>query len=92
MEIIFRKNGICGIPVQDGVSKKFRDLQNRDSRPFENATDVSDQVTLRLEVSICSLVDVSYKSHQTICFALKWPGYASWTATVSYAAVEPDDD
>lgn len=61
MAIRFRNNGICGIPIQDGVAKNFRGLQDRDQKPFKDATDVSDQVTLRVQVSACSFVDVSYK-------------------------------
>ena len=51
MEITFRKGGICGIPVRDGVSKHFSGLERRDSRPFEGV-DVAEQCTLRIEVSI----------------------------------------
>lgn len=50
-QIMFRSGGICGIPVKDGISRLFGDLEDRDSRPFEGV-EVADQVTLRIEVSI----------------------------------------
>lgn len=50
MEIIFRKKDRCGIPVRDGISKCFRDLQGRDSRPFDGIN-VADVANLRIEVS-----------------------------------------
>lgn len=52
MKITFRKAGQCGILVRDGISKNFRDLVGRDSRPFQDV-EIVDQVTLRIEVSTC---------------------------------------
>ena len=48
--ITFRKEGKCGILVKDGISKNYKDLEGRDSRPFEGV-DVSDVPTVRIEVS-----------------------------------------
>jgi len=62
MEITFKKGERCGIPVKDAISGDFRDLEGRDSRPFEGV-DVADQVTLRLEVSIRALVDLFCLHH-----------------------------
>ncbi|KAF9645446.1 hypothetical protein BDM02DRAFT_3131066 [Thelephora ganbajun] len=47
-EITFRKGGLCGIPVRDGILKRFEGLEGRDSRPFEGV-DVADQVVLRID-------------------------------------------
>jgi len=49
-EITFQKGEQCGILMRDAISKNFKDLKGRDSRPFEGA-DVADQVILRMEVS-----------------------------------------
>ena len=49
-KITFRKGGRCGIPVDGGISRDYRDLEGRDSRPFE-VVDISDRPTLRIEVS-----------------------------------------
>lgn len=62
MKITFRKAGQCGILVRDAISKNFRDLERRDSRPFEGV-DIADQVTLRIEVSGRALVGVLYSDY-----------------------------
>ena len=63
-EITFRKEGVCGISVRDGILKRYSGLERRDSRPFEGM-DVADSCTLRIEVSI----------HRTRP-ALRWSHYS----------------
>lgn len=58
-EIVFRKGVVCGFPVRDGILKRFHNLEERDSRPFENAG-VADQATLRIEVSTRTLTNIPY--------------------------------
>lgn len=55
LKIIFRNGGQCGIPVRDGIAKQFRDLERRDSRPFQDVS-VADQATLRIEVGVGTLI------------------------------------
>jgi len=53
--ITFRKEGKCGIPVEDGISKSYNGLDGRDSRPFERV-DVSNLPALKIKVSGRALV------------------------------------
>ena len=85
-EIFFRRAGFCGIPVRAWTFKRPQHLLQRDSRPFEGH-DVPDQAILRIEVSIATLTDILRWSHSCV-FAYKWPGYPSWSTTVSKSAVE----
>ena len=61
-KITFRKGGKCGISVQDGISQNYRDLEGRDSRPFDGV-DVSDVPTVRIEVSGWAFVDILHPSY-----------------------------
>lgn len=77
--ITFRRGGRCGILVKDAIDRNFRDLERRDSRPFEDVDDVADQPTLRIEVSGRALVSIPRPDHRGY---YKWKGYPSWTGTV----------
>lgn len=50
MEISFRKGGVCGFPVRDGIARRYSGLEGRDRKPFQSVG-IADQVNLRIEVS-----------------------------------------
>ncbi|KAF9786715.1 hypothetical protein BJ322DRAFT_1019333 [Thelephora terrestris] len=39
MSVMFRKGGVCGVLVSDGLSNNLRDLENCDWRPFAHVPD-----------------------------------------------------
>ena len=63
MKVTFRKAGQCGILVRDAISKDFRDLEERDLRPFQNVVGIAAQATLRIEVSSRALVRIFHSNY-----------------------------